>query len=138
MGDTSFFIRYDIYHFFSISIFSQLEQPQQQKTIFISSMPKSCRLLIKLSTIENELLFVIFMMSPLSKMKNISQAQSTVNVLRGIETIDISCQYRNTFLQNPGIDSIEYLVLISAHPYLRPDSTGAFSRRNISHVSFEL
>jgi hypothetical protein len=36
---------------------------------------------------------------------------------RNIETIDISCQYRY-FLQNPGIDSIEYLVSISAHPYI--------------------
>jgi hypothetical protein len=41
-------IRYllDICKFFSISIpisiFSQIEQPQQQKTIFISSTPKSC------------------------------------------------------------------------------------------------
>jgi hypothetical protein len=69
------------------------------------------------STIENELLYlclfrlfgIIFIMMPLTKMKKYRWC-------RNIET-SIFLASIDTFLQNPGIDSIEYLVSISAHPY---------------------
>jgi hypothetical protein len=70
------------------------------------------------STIENELLLylhlfrlfgIIFIMMSLTKMKKYRRR-------RNIET-SIFLASIDTFLQNPGIDSIEYLVSISAHPY---------------------
>jgi hypothetical protein len=48
-------------------------------------------------------------MMPLTKMKNIAGAEISKPLF--LASID-------TFLQNPGIDSIEYLVSISAHPYI--------------------
>jgi hypothetical protein len=48
------------------------------------------------------------MMSPLTKMKNIAGSEVSKQSIF-LASID-------TFLQNPGIDSIEYLVSTSAHP----------------------